>query len=48
MSEAEAAHNGTEVTTGIDASKAGQGWGHAHGKENPRFHYQPDLSDAGS
>src|SRR3954447_17496191 len=25
------------------ASKAGQGWGHGHGQENPRRYYQPDL-----
>src|SRR5229473_256276 len=24
-------------------SKAGQGWRHDHGQENPRFHYQPDF-----
>jgi hypothetical protein len=26
-----------------DASKAGQGWKHGHGQENPRIHYQPDF-----
>ena len=31
-----------------DTSKAGQGWRHGHGQENPRIHYQPDRSDAGS
>jgi transposase len=30
-----------------DASKAGQGWRHDHGLENPRFRYQPSASDAG-
>jgi hypothetical protein len=23
--------------------KTEQGWGHGHGQENPRIHYQPDL-----
>ena len=32
-----------EVTFRKDASKAGQGWRHDHGLENPRFHYQPEL-----
>ena len=29
--------------TNHKSSKAGQGWRHGHGQENPRFHYQPDL-----
>ena len=30
-----------------NTSKAGHVWRHGHGQENPRIHYQPDLSDAG-